>query len=96
MSPSHFADFEDENEFEFEGSSESCFYDHYLTVRGLLRTHFGTEHGDEIYDLLFRTAKITADSVTSSPAAPGILFNEDGGEFVGFDQNAVTEDEEGF
>lgn len=94
MTPSHFADFNDDNELEFEGSSNSYEYDQYLTVRGLLCTHFGKEHGDEIYELLYRTAQATADEIHSAPAKPGILFNDDGGEFVGFEAGAVKEDEE--
>lgn len=94
MTPSHFADFNDDNELEFEGSSNSFEYDQYLTVHGLLCTHFGKEHGDEIYELLQRTAQETADSIHSAPTVPGILFNEDGGEFIGFEQDAI--EEEGF
>jgi hypothetical protein len=94
MTPSHFADFNDDDELEFEGSSNSFEYDQYLTVRGLLCTHFGKEHGDEIYELLMRTAQETADSIHSAPTKPGILFNKDGGEFIGFEQDAI--EEEGF
>ena len=94
MPPSNFADFDDDNELEFEGSSNSFEYDQYLTVHGLLCTHFGKEHGDEIYDLLKRTAQETADSIHSTPTQPGILFNDDGGEFIGFEQDAI--EEEGF
>lgn len=58
--------------------SVSYPFDMYLTVRGLLRTHYGVEHGEEIYELLRRTA------VSSSGGySPGIVFNDEGGEFVG-------------
>lgn len=94
MTSSYFADFNDDEELEFEGSSNSYEYDQYLTVRGLLCTHFGKEHGDEIYALLRRTAEATAAEIHSAPTTPGILFNDDGGEFVGFETGAVKEDEE--
>jgi hypothetical protein len=63
-------------------------YDRYLTVRGLLQTHYGLEHGDEIYELLLRSASDAAqlaEESTGERAAPGILFEEDGGEFVGIE-----------
>lgn len=62
--------------------SVSFPYDEYLTVRGLLQTHYGLEHGDEIYELLRRTAQGAADS-TGRVTQPGLVFDEDGGEFVG-------------
>lgn len=67
---------------EEEGGFESVSYpfDGYLTVRGLLRTHYGVEHGDEIYDLLLRTAETVG---SGEGLKPGILFDEEGGEFVG-------------
>lgn len=58
--------------------SVSFPFDPYLNVRGLLRTHYGLEHGTEIYDLLKRTAEQVAEDMS-----PGIVFDEDGGEFVG-------------
>ena len=60
-------------------TSESLPFDPYLTVKGLLKTHYGLEHGGEIYDLLLRTARGAA----GEGQTPGIVFNEDGGEFVG-------------
>jgi hypothetical protein len=63
-------------------------YDRYLTVRGLLQTHYGLEHGDEIYELLLRSATEAAheaEEATGENAVPGILFSEDGGEFVGIE-----------
>lgn len=94
MTPSYFADFDDDSELEFEGSSQSSEYDQYLTVRGLLCTHFGKEHGDEIYELLRRTAEEASAGILDLPTQPGILFDADGGEFVGFEADAVKEDEE--
>lgn len=63
-------------------------YDRYLTVRGLLQTHYGLEHGDEIYELLLRSASEAAkeaQDATGENAIPGILFDNDGGEFVGIE-----------
>lgn len=62
--------------------SVSFPFDKYLTVKGLLCTHYGLEHGDEIYELLKRSANEIADMTNS---APGIIFNDDGGEFVGLE-----------
>jgi hypothetical protein len=62
--------------------SVSFPYDPYLTVKGLLKTHYGLEHGEEIYELLRRTARGAAES-TGRDVRPGLVFNEDGGEFVG-------------
>lgn len=62
--------------------SVSFPYDEYLTVRGLLQTHYGLEHGDEIYELLRRTAQRAAKNVGRG-LKPGMIFNDDGGEFVG-------------
>jgi hypothetical protein len=62
--------------------SESFPYDPYLTVLGLLKTHYGLEHGEEIYGLLHRTARGAAASAGDG-FSPGILFDKNGGEFVG-------------
>lgn len=73
-----------EDDFE----SVSFPYDKYLTVRGVLCTHYGLEHGAEIYELLLGSAKEAseeAEIATGQPAMPGILFEEDGGEFVGIE-----------
>lgn len=63
-------------------------FDRYLTVRGVLCTHYGLEHGAEIYDLLLRSAKEAAEEAEiaiGQPAVPGILFDDEGGEFVGIE-----------
>lgn len=67
---------------EFEPRADSRDYDVYLTVRGLLRTHFGVEHGNEIYELLERTARNSA----GPEFYHGIIFSEEGGEFVGLEK----------
>lgn len=66
---------------EFETQADSRDYDVYLTVRGLFRTHFGVEHGNEIYELLERTSKKMSDSNMKH----GIIFDDEGGEFVSLD-----------
>lgn len=63
---------------EFESQADSRGYDVYLTVRGLLRTHFGVEHGNEIYELLEHTARKMSDPEMKH----GIIFDDEGGEFV--------------
>lgn len=63
---------------DFEPQADSRGYDVYLNVRGLLRTHFGVEHGDEIYELLERTSKKASDPGMKH----GIIFDDEGGEFV--------------
>lgn len=55
-------------------------FDKYLTVKGLLCTHYGLEHGEEIYELLKRSAE-----QATTKGHPGIVFNDDGGEFVGLE-----------
>lgn len=85
MTYSPFDDFDDELN---RSQSESQPYDVYMTVRGLLCTHFGAEHGDEIYSLLVRTAEESAENI-DAPTVPGILFTPDGGEFVGFEKGAA-------
>lgn len=64
--------------------SISFSFDKYMTVLGLLKTHYGIEHGMEIYELLKRTAEEVSASV-EIPTQPGILFNDEGGEFVGLE-----------
>lgn len=94
MTSPYFADFNDDDELEFEDGSSSYEYDEYLTVLGLLCTHFGAEHGEEIYELLRRTAIKTSKQIHSAPTLPGIVFNNEGGEFVGFEQDAMQEEED--
>lgn len=67
---------------DFEPRAESRDYDVYLTVRGLLRTHFGIEHGNEIYELLENTSRKMADPEMNH----GIVFDEEGGEFVSLEK----------
>lgn len=63
---------------EFDPQADSRDYDVYLNVRGLLQTHFGVEHGGEIYELLERTAR----KIAEPGMQPAIVFDDEGGEFV--------------
>lgn len=65
--------------------SVSFPFDKYLTVLGLLKTHYGAEHGEEIYELLKRSARATAGEA-GIPCVPGIVFDDDGGNFVGIEE----------
>lgn len=90
MSNADFADFDD-----YEPLTEGLEpYEAYLTVRGLLCVRFGKEHGDEIYSLLQRAAIAAAEDIPIK-TTPGIIFNEEGGEFVGFEKG-LEETEEYF
>jgi hypothetical protein len=77
-----FSDYEAESEDELP-------FDDYLTVRAFLEAHFGKHTGGEVYKQLLRMAKKSADDVGG---LPGIVFNDDGGEFVSFrdDSNSET------
>jgi len=89
--PSDFADFDD-----YEPTPEVMEpYEEYLTVRGLLCMRFGKEHGDEIYSLLYRAARKASDDIDVVETVPGIIFNDEGGEFVGFEGHP-EEPEENF
>lgn len=88
MTNADFADFDD-----YEPTTDGLEpYEAYLSVRGLLCMRFGKEHGDEIYALLMRAAFAAADDI-DAPTIPGIIFNDDGGEFVGFENDPETAEE---
>jgi hypothetical protein len=88
MTNADFADFDD-----YEPTTDGLEpYEAYLSVRGLLCMRFGKEHGDEIYALLMRAAKAAADDIDAE-TIPGIVFNDDGGEFVGFENDPETTEE---
>lgn len=88
MTNENFADFDD-----YEPMTENIEpYEAYLSVRGLLCVRFGKEHGDEIYSLLYKAAENSAAEI-DAPIVPGIIFNAEGGEFVGFENN-LNENEE--
>ena len=57
-------------------------YDEYLTVKAFLEMHCGRETGGKIYDGLRRMAERAAEAGT----VPGIVFNDEGGEFVSFEE----------
>lgn len=56
-------------------------YEEYLTVEALLQLKFGERRGSKIYKLLMRFGKKAAEQ---NGGEPGLLFTEDGGEFVSF------------
>lgn len=66
-----------------ELESISYPFDKYLTVKGLLCTHYGLEHGEEIYELLKRSAQEIANMTNSQP---GIILTNDG-EFIGLENS---------
>lgn len=56
-------------------------YDEYLTVAAFLEMHFGKQTGKEVYKALLRRAQQSAAEVGG---CPGLIFNDEGGEFVSF------------
>ena len=56
-------------------------YEEYLTVEALLQLKFGERRGSKIYKMLMRFAKKAAEE---NGGEPGLLFTQDGGEFVSF------------
>jgi len=56
-------------------------YEEYLTVEALLQLKFGERRGSKIYKLLMRFGQKAAEE---NGGEPGLLFTEDGGEFVSF------------
>lgn len=60
-----------------------------MSVRAVLGFKFGERRGDMIYRLLERLAKKAA---TSNGGMPGLLFTEEGGEFVSFHDNNNNRD----
>ena len=78
----------DENPYEEESAEEG--YEEYLTVEALLCLKFGDKRGAAIYKLLRKYATRAAKEAGDG-GEPGLLFNEDGGEFVNF-RDAVVDD----
>lgn len=69
---------DDENVNEDE---QDIGYEEYLTVEALLQLKFGDRRGSKIYKLLMRFGQKAAEE---NGGEPGLLFTEDGGEFVSF------------
>jgi hypothetical protein len=84
MTTFSFSDYNDENE------EEELPYDEYLTVKAFLEMHFGTDTGLAVYRQLKRMAEKAAGDVGG---LPGLIFNDDGGEFVSFSADPLQEDE---
>ena len=78
----------DENPHEEENAEEG--YEEYLTVEALLCLKFGDRRGAAVYKLLRKYAT-RASKEAGGGGEPGLLFNDDGGEFVNF-CDAVIDD----
>lgn len=76
-----FAEFSGSDEDEFADTDEE--YSNYLTVEAYLEMHFG-EKGKQVYRRLRRIAQKTTAEVGGTA---GIIFNDEGGEFVSFDED---------
>lgn len=91
MTPSDFADFDDDDVLDDIEHQEPQPWEVFLNVRGLLCSRYGKERGEDIYGLLFSAAQHASDN-TPAETQPGILFTEDGGEFVGFEAEDMREE----
>jgi hypothetical protein len=80
---------DDENPHEEDNVEEG--YEEYLTVEALLCIKFGDKRGAAIYKLLKKYA-VRAAEAAGDGGDPGLLINDDGGEFVSFN-DVVTEEE---
>lgn len=72
---------------EFNGESQP--YDDYLTVKAFLEMHFGKNTGREIYKQLENRAR---KSAAEAGGLPGLIFNDEGGEFVSFSEDGATDE----
>lgn len=63
-------------------------FEEYLTFKALLQLKLGEVRGRELYAVL---EKIAQQTVEENGGRPGILFSEDGGEFVSF-HDTTTDD----
>lgn len=82
-----FADFSNDMDDDFDKPDES--FSDYLTVEAYLELHFGAV-GLQVYRRLKKMAEKTTEDVGGDA---GIIFNEDGGEFVSFNSEDGDEDE---
>lgn len=82
---------DDENRRQHGDSEELYCFEDYLTVRALLGMHFGERVGDDIYNLLQRMGNKVAAEMGGTA---GILFNDDGGEFVSFDNDPEADEDD--
>jgi hypothetical protein len=79
---------DDDNPYEEDNVEEG--YEEYLTVEALLCIKFGDRRGAAIYKMLKKYATRAAEAAGDG-GEPGLLFNDDGGEFVSF-TDSVAED----
>jgi len=82
-------DIDDQNRPGHESAEQLYSFEDYLTVRALLGMHFGERIGDDIYNLMQRVSKKIASEMGGTP---GIIFNDDGGEFVSFDESFFADE----
>lgn len=80
---------DDENPYEEDNVEEG--YEEYLTVEALLCIKFGDKRGSAIYKLLKKYAQRAAEAAGDG-GDPGVLFDDDGGEFVSFNDVAAGEE----
>ena len=66
-----------------DAGDEELPYDEYLTVKACLEMHFGRHTGGEVYKQLYRMATRATEGVGG---LAGLVFNDDGGEFVSFSE----------
>ena len=79
----------EENPYVNENDEEG--FEEYLTVKALLCLKFGDHRGSAIYRMLSKYAKRATKGMSGEP---GILFDGEGGEFVSFNDNARTAEDE--
>lgn len=82
---------DDENRRDYEAAEELYCFEDYLTVKALLCMHFGDRRGNDIYGLLYRMAKKIAEEMGGTP---GLILNDDGGEFVSFSNDQIGDEAE--
>jgi hypothetical protein len=80
------------SDYNGDSEDEELPYDEYLTVKAFLEMHFGKDTGEAVYKQLERRARHSTKEVGG---LPGLIFNEEGGEFVSFSTDPMQEDEFG-
>jgi|APCry1669188879_1035177.scaffolds.fasta_scaffold00762_7 hypothetical protein len=75
------------DDYDDEAAETPLPYDEYLTVKAFLEMHFGDHTGGQVYNALLRMAK---NAAAESGGCPGLIFNDEGGEFVSFSEEPDT------
>ena len=89
MSNIDFGGFIDDDNM-YEDDVDELGFEEYLTVEALLCLKYGDKRGRAIYKLL---AKYARRATADMGGEPGLIFDEDGGEFVSFDDTLTAEQE---